>query len=449
VRILQINWRAQGGGAEVVSLNLHRRYLAAGLDARLVVGQLAEPSPGIRRLANGVGRGGWAGFWWQLDDRLGDRPRRGQRRLRRLLRLLADPGREWAAWRGREDMRYPGTWQLLRDAADRPDVIHAHNLHGGYFDLRALPWLSRSAPLVLTMHDAWLLSGHCAHSLECDRWKQGCGRCPDLSIYPALQRDGTAENWRAKRDLYAHSRLYLLTPCEWLQRKVSQSILAPAVAESRIIPNGVDLGTFGPGDKAGARSAVGLPAHACVLLFSANTVVGNVWKDYRTMRAALARLAEQHHGPPLLFVALGDSRPNEQLGRALIRFVPFESNPKVVALYYQAADIYVHAARADTFPNTVLEALACGTPVVATAVGGIPEQVDDGQDGFLVPAGDAAALAAALQRLVSDEAQRELLGLRGAEKAARRFDLARQAEANLEWYARAIGDFQAKAGAPA
>jgi glycosyltransferase involved in cell wall biosynthesis len=240
-----------------------------------------------------------------------------------------------------------------------------------------------------------------------------------------------------------------LTPCEWLQRKVSQSILAPAVAESRIIPNGVDLGTFGPGDKAGARSAVGLPAHACVLLFSANTVVGNVWKDYRTMRAALARLAEQHHGSPLLFVALGDSRPNEQLGRALIRFVPFESNPKVVALYYQAADIYVHAARADTFPNTVLEALACGTPVVATAVGGIPEQVDDGQDGFLVPAGDAAALAAALQRLVSDEAQRELGGLRGAEKAARRFDLARQAEANLEWYARAIGDFQAKAGAPA
>ena len=88
-----------------------------------------------------------------------------------------------------------------------PDIIECHNLHGGYFDLRALPWLSRQAATVLVLHDAWLLSGHCAHSFDCDKWQTGCGACPDLSIEPALRRDGTAHNWTVKQGVYAQSRV--------------------------------------------------------------------------------------------------------------------------------------------------------------------------------------------------------------------------------------------------
>jgi glycosyltransferase involved in cell wall biosynthesis len=105
-----------------------------------------------------------------------------------------------------------------------------------------------------------------------------------------------------------------------------------------------------------------------------------------------------------------------------------------VARYYQAADVYVHAARADTFPNTVLEAQACGTPVVATAVGGIPEQVEDGRSGYLVSAGDAPALAERLTQLLSDTELRGRMGIQAAEAARRRFDLSRQADAYLDWY---------------
>jgi glycosyltransferase involved in cell wall biosynthesis len=92
----------------------------------------------------------------------------------------------------------------------------------------------------------------------------------------------------------------------------------------------------------------------------------------------------------------------ERIGAAEVRFIPYQANQESVARYYEAADLYVHAAPADTFPNTILEALACGTPVVATAVGGIPEQVEDGQTGFLVPVGNARALAERLTQLLSD-----------------------------------------------
>src|SRR4029079_4578923 len=85
---------------------------------------------------------------------------------------------------GLEDFDYPNSVELLRFLPQKPDLLHCHNLHGNYFDLRALAGLSRQIPTVLTLHDAWLLSGHCAHSFECERWTIGCGECPDLTIYP-------------------------------------------------------------------------------------------------------------------------------------------------------------------------------------------------------------------------------------------------------------------------
>lgn len=87
------------------------------------------------------------------------------------------------------------------------------------------------------------------------------------------------------------------------------------------------------------------------------------------MRAAIALVAERCTGQKILFIAVGENAPPEQIGKAEILFVPYQKDSKVVAAYYQVADIYLHAAKADTFPTTILKALACGTPVVATSVG--------------------------------------------------------------------------------
>src|SRR5262249_35811923 len=150
---------------------------------------------------------------------------------------------------GIEDFRYPGSRRLLQLTPQQPDLVHGHNLHGGYFDLRILPELSAQVPVVLTLHDAWLLSGHCSHSFDCERWKTGCGRCPDLTIYPAIRRDATASNGRRKRTIYQRSRLHVAAPCQWLMDKVNESILALGAVETRIIPNGVDRTTFHPAER--------------------------------------------------------------------------------------------------------------------------------------------------------------------------------------------------------
>ena len=97
-------------------------------------------------------------------------------------------------------------------------------------------------------------------------------------------------------------------------------------------------------------------------------------------------------------------------------------------------DIYVHPTRADTFPTTVLEALACGVPVVASEVGGIPEQVVEGKTGFLVPVGDALAMAERILCLLADEVIRITMGNAAVEDAAEKFGLERMIGDYLSFY---------------
>ncbi len=448
------------GGAERVAWDLFQSYRALGHESYLAVGRKRSADANVHLLPNHEASSPWRRFWWGVHRGLQPTYGRfaGSRGLCRLVHRIAEP-RGWLdVRRGLEDFHYPGAWRLLEVTPARPDVIHCHNLHQNYFDLRALPWLSAQVPVVLTMHDAWLLAGHCAHSFDCERWKTGCGECPALSLYSSIRRDGSAENWRRKRDIYAASRLHVATPCRWLMDKVEQSMLAPGVVESRVIPYGVDQAVYRPGDQAAARQRLGLPPHARVLLFAASGIRENVWKDFRTMRAAMARLAQSPaldaetgdgalQAQPLIFLALGEEAPAERLGPqgrgAEIRFVPFQSDPADVAVYYQAADLYVHAARADTFPNAVLEALSCGLPVVATDVGGIPEQVisldaaggnAERATGILTVAGSAEQLATGVERLLVNAPLRRRLSDNAAADARRRFDHRRQVDAYLTWY---------------
>ena len=458
--ILQISTNDIGGGAEKVAWNLFRGFRDRGHYSWLAVGNKRGDDPDVLQIPRGASAGAWRSYWNRLQRQLDPFLARGRfvSRAQTVLRTLANPRHELQARFGLEDFEFAGARQVYQLPPHKPDIVHCHNLHGGYFDPRIIPSLSRRVPIVMTLHDAWLLSGHCAHSFDCERWKSGCGQCPDLSIYPAIGRDATAWNWRRKKRIYANSRLYIATPCRWLMRKVEQSMLSRAIQQARVIPYGTDLSVFKPGSKRESRILFDLPLEADILIFTANGIRKNIFKDYRAMRSAIGHLAERRSQRPLVFVALGEDAPAERIGAAEIRFVPFQKDAAVVARYYQAADIYIHSARADTFPNTVLEALACGTPVVATAVGGIPEQVkslqllDHGSSvervteygpheatGMLVAPGNPEVMALSIERILGNDTLRRRLAENAARDAEVRFDLKREINDYLLWYTAVLG----------
>lgn len=453
LRVLVVSTADTGGGAELSAWQLFNNYRARGYESWLAVGKKRTNDERVVVIPGDSSRTNWARFWIRAADRVESVRVRGAARGGNLLRCVGEPRRRFDIRQGREDFDYPGTWRLLDLVGPEIDIIHCYNLHGGYFDLTALPWLSHARPLILDLRDAWLLSGHCAHSLDCERWKTGCGECPYLGLYPAISRDATASNWLRKRDIFIRSRLYVTTPSEWLMTKVRASMLAPAIRKSRVITTGIDLTTFQPADKATVRQRLDLPLDATVLVCAANGLRGNDWKDYATLRDAVGLVSTGLRGRRVVFVALGDSGPVERIGEAHVRFVPYLQSPSDVASYYQAADVYVHAAAADTFPRAILEALACGKPVVGTRVGGIPEQIRSFDNagvreatGVLVPPRAPDAIAAAVEMLVEDPALSQKLAENAAADARERFDLVRQTDKYLEWYHEILESTHGKRG---
>lgn len=222
LRILQVSTTDLGGGAESSAWNLFQAYRARGYASWLAVGYKRTGDPNVLLIPRLPQSMPWTRLCWILHGRMAplEGQVRGVWRLRYWLRVLAGGWPVIEREMGREDFNFPGSWRLLDLPPERPDVIHAHNLHGDYFDLGVLPWLSNQVPVILNLRDTWLLSGHCAHSFNCERWKTGCGQCPDLSIYPAIRRDATAYNWQRKREVYTKSRLYITTSSQWLMDKV-------------------------------------------------------------------------------------------------------------------------------------------------------------------------------------------------------------------------------------
>lgn len=437
--IAQIGTIDEGGGAATVARGLMRGCAARGHRVSHIVGRKRSDDPNVMVMPDDdrlpFRLSGYTALQSALRRLAGHFPDRGFGLIGRSLRLATHPRAMVSQLKGVEDFEFPATRNLLEQLGAMPDILHAHNLHGGFFDLRALSSLSTRVPTVLTLHDMWLLTGHCAHSLGCERWQTGCGSCPDLRLDPAVRRDATAENWRRKQAIYADSRLHVATPSRWLSEKLDRSILAPAIKSMRVIPNGVEPTVFHPADRARARQARGLPADTAIVLLTTGSR-GSMWKDDATLRETMLRLSARASPQPILFVAVGRESAVTMADGPKTRSIPFQHDPRIMAEYYRAADLYIHAARADTFPLAVLEALACGTPVIATAVGGVPEQIKTTGDatGVLVPRGDSAAMAAAVETLLADAGARARLAANAVADVKARFTLDRQVGAYLSWY---------------
>lgn len=377
--------------------------------------------------------------------------KRGRERLRIALTWASRPRLALEWWRGSEDLAAPVAQGLL-SMRGRPDVFLLHSVLPGLFNLGLIRELAGMAPVVLSLHDQWLMTGHCAHSHDCERWRVGCGSCPYLGTFPAIRRDGTRENFRRKAEFVAASRFYIVVPCRWLENKLRASMLWPSTIAARVIHSGVDVALFGPGDRRAARAKLGFPPDTLVFLFVAVEAPTNQFKDYALFLAAAERMA-RGSGLPAVFVVLGGRGSSERAMSGGVSLIHrrYTRDSAVVALYYQAADAYLHPALAETFPLVVLEALSSGLPVVASDVGGIAEQVrpllalssaasttterdrDSAATGALIRRGDADGFAHAVERLAADPELRRRLGRNAAADARRRFDREAQIDSYVTW----------------
>ncbi len=225
-------------------------------------------------------------------------------------------------------------------------------------------------------------------------------RCPVVITLRGYEVDVTGYALRRPQLRFALSRVRVIAVSESLRRLAGEL----GVSQARVIPNGVDSSLFHPRDKSAARVRLGLPQDRTILLSVGAFVEG---KGHERVLDVLAQIVTRR--PDLLYVAVGNDGGRDSRLAAIRQRVQAQGLEERVRLevarpheevpfWTAAADLFCLATRREGWSNAVTEALACGLPVVTTRVGGNPEIVRDGEDGFLVPFFDAGAFADAIVR---------------------------------------------------
>jgi glycosyltransferase involved in cell wall biosynthesis len=296
--------------------------------------------------------------------------------------------------------------------AFQADVVNVHWTNFGYLSIKQLGRIR--TPLAWTLHDMWALTGGCNYDDESlqARWRNG---------FTAAKPDGMRWDverwvWGRKTQSWTSAR-HLITPSTWLAQLASHSEVV-ADWPVHVIPNALDTHAFSPGDSAAARLRFGIDPAARVALVALGGDLADPRKGLDLLRDALTRMGDTNDEHPFELMVVGRGTAPDGWGAGLPRthWLGFVDDDAIVDAY-RAADVVVVPSRQDNLPQTATEPHACGTPVVAFRIGGLPDIVDDRVTGYLAAPGDSQDLANGITWVLADEARRASLGAAARQRA--------------------------------
>ncbi|MBE9533977.1 MAG: glycosyltransferase family 4 protein [Proteobacteria bacterium] len=314
-----------------------------------------------------------------------------------------------------------------------PDIAHLHWIPQGFVRIEDLQMIN--APIVWTLHDSWPFAGGCHLPGDCRRYEEQCGKCPVLGS--GVADDLSRRVWKRRRDNYPLSRMTFVAPSRWLAEKAqSSSLLQDCRVE--VIPNGVDTSLYSPGDRAVARTSLGLPPESRIILFGARHALSDPNKGVDLLWRALEALPLEIRSQCVV-VTFGEkaSKLSASVDITVINYGEVEDESKIVSLY-QAADLFVMTSRQENLPNMIAEAMSCGLPCVAFAVGGIPEQISHRVNGCLVEPYDTDVMSSEIDWLLRAEDKQGGLGRMARAYAQERYSLQKVALQHIALYEKVL-----------
>lgn len=376
MKVVHINKADTGGGAAVAMCRIHAALLKEGVDSSIVVEQSRSGAQSAFSTSGSAFERG-RDFAHFVAERLRILPHEKYASMRFNFSLASD---------GRDVSSHP----VVRDA----DIIHLHWVNQGFISMKGLQALAAlGKPIVWTLHDMWPFTGGCHYAGTCLEFNEHCGFCPFLR--DPGKDDLSAELFKLKRATYQKMNLTVVSCSQWLNTLASSSSLFHK-RTALAIPNPIDTSVFRPLDKALCRAQLGLPTDKKLVLFGA-AKVSDIRKGYRYLVEALRIIANSFpsvasHTELVVFGQLDDSI--KDLGVEFkVHSMNFISSTERLVQLYNAADAFVLPSLQDNLPNTVVESLACGTPVVGFRNCGVPEMVVHGKTGYLAEPKNSLSLA--------------------------------------------------------
>ena len=275
----------------------------------------------------------------------------------------------------------------------KPDIVNLHWVNGGIASIRAVGKLQ--VPVVWTLHDMWPFTGGCHYSGDCLQYRHSCKRCP--KIKPVFGTPSIT-HWiqNRKRNHWSNQPLHAITPSAWM-RQIALTSRLFAKANIAHIRNCVDPKVFNGVNREEMRAKLGLLPGTKAVLFSA---ANQPRKGAFIIPEVITHLRNTHSRSKWRFLFMGGIPPSLEPNTDIIT-LPKTADEARVAGYYAASDLYALPSLEDNLPNTISEALACGTPVAAFPTGGIVEMVKNGLNGALSSDHTATSFVNAIQRALA------------------------------------------------
>ncbi len=415
MRIVHINTNDGDDGVGRAAYRLHLALRAAGVDSSMFVQRQTSAQAHVTRYRH---------------------PRTWRARLRQRLRSQTIK-RSLAAY---QETRPEGYERFSDDRTiyqkevltqmPQAQLIHLHSI-ADFIDYSSFfrGIANETNPIVWTLHDMEPFTGGCHYDFGCGRFTSGCGACPQLgSDNP---KDLSHQVWERKERIFSQipaHRLHIVALNQWMADEVAKSPLLNRFSR-HIIPNGVNLEDFAPRPRNFARNTLGIPQEARVLLYVASSMKTRR-KGFHILAQAVKSVERRED---LFLLSLGSGQPNLEVHIPHLH-IGSVYNDRLLSLIYSAADVFVLPSLQDNLPNTVLEAMACGTPVLASNVGGIPDVIQHGHSGILVPPADALELGQAIAQFLSDSKLVEKISSNSRKRIAEHFSQDLQAKKTLEMY---------------
>ncbi len=372
MKILILNTTEHTGGAAVAANRLLRALLRSGVSATMLVRDRATDDPAVVSLDRGAARR-WLNFLYFVWERLVIYlcNRLSKRNLFQVS--IANTG-----------------INIRRTAAFREaDVIHIHWINQGFLSLDEIARIIASGKRVVwTLHDLWPATAICHYPGDCVKYRTDCSACPMMSENPLVDLAKRVARRKGKIDW---RRVTFVGCSEWIARTASESVW---LREARFvsIPNPIDTTLFRPIDRREARQRLGLPEEKRLILFAA-AKLSDTRKGATFLLEACRLLAAEMEGEMEIILMGSDATELSALSPVPVRALGYISGAEKLAEAYSCADLFVIPSLEDNLPNTIMEAMTCGTPCVGFRTGGIPEMIDHEVNGYVADSRDSADLA--------------------------------------------------------
>lgn len=410
MKVVHLSHTDGGAGAGRAAYRIHTALRALEVDSRMLVSQKRTADPTVEVVSGA----GLARFGVRCAEYL---EARTGRLMARDASVFFSPARY--AWFKPQQSK----------AVCEADLVALYWINGAFISPQRLAEIHK--PLVWRLSDVWPFTGGCHYPGACDGFERTCGDCPQLRI-PAVN-DASHRLLQHKQDAWRMLNLTIAAPSQWMADLARRSTLF-SDRRIEVVPTGVDLDRYQPGNRLEARARWNLPQDRLLILFGALSPNDDIRKGYRELRQALEIVAQSPLASRVMAVVFGSDAPlSADLPVPAVSLGRLQGDDDLAAAY-NCADVVVVPSLEDNLPNVALEAIACGAPVAAFDVCGMPDIVTDEWNGRLAPGGSAEGLGCALVEMLSDREKLFSMRSRARQHAEDRYSLAGQARNYLALY---------------